>query len=254
MHNGVRELLQQVADGRMSIDDATAQLRIANEPLPFATIDHDRAGRCGAGEVVFAAGKTPEQVIDIAGRLLQRCTHALVTRANDQHRAAIEQAFDQVESDARGMTLLIGTPPEAGGTAIPIITAGTSDQPVADEAALTCRAMGQATRRINDVGVAGLHRILERAPELREAAVVICIAGMEGALPSVVGGLVKAPVIAVPTSVGYGAAFGGIAAMLGMLNSCATGVVVVNIDNGFGAAHAATMIQRAVDAATAGSG
>ncbi|MHB1155973.1 MAG: nickel pincer cofactor biosynthesis protein LarB [Phycisphaerales bacterium] len=244
--NWLEQILTEVAAGRLAVDQATEQLATA-EPLDYATLDHDRRRRCGSAEVIYAAGKTPDQVVAIAQRLIERNGHALVTRANADHAAAIRRAFAEPITGSRGSTFLLGKPPAEAGTPIPIVTAGTSDEPVAEEAMLTCRAMGQATRRLNDIGVAGLHRLVDRLPELRGAGCIICIAGMEGALPSVIGGLVSVPVIAVPTSVGYGAAFGGVAALLGMLTSCAAGVSVVNIDNGFGAAYTATLIQRLAD-------
>jgi hypothetical protein len=180
---------------------------------------------------------------------MDRSGHALVTRADEEQAGAVERTFARVMRGSRATTLLVGDPPAAAGTPIPIVTAGTSDEPVAEEVELTARAMGQSTMRINDVGVAGLSRLVARIEQMRRTGVIVCIAGMEGALPSVVGGLVSVPVVAVPTSVGYGAAFGGVAALLGMLTSCAAGVTVVNIDNGFGAAYAATLIQRQYDAA-----
>lgn len=243
------KILQGVADGRTAPEEAARLVSTANESLDFATIDHHRAHRCGCPEVIYAAGKTPQQVVAIAQTLVTRNGFALVTRATEAHADALDAAFAEVQAGTRRATLLVGRVPEASGTAIPIVTAGTSDEPVAEEAALTFGAMGQRCKRINDVGVAGVHRLLERREELNGAAVIVCIAGMEGALPSVVGGLVDVPVVAVPTSVGYGAAFGGLAALLGMLTSCASGVTVVNIDNGFGAAHVATLIQRQVDRA-----
>ena len=251
MDNDIQHLLRALVDGTIPVEEAAAKLRWADQAMPFATIDHDRARRCGSAEVVYAAGKTATQVVAIARAIVERAGCALVTRATDAHADAVADAFEQVETGSRRGTLIIGAPPEAGGTTIPIVTAGTSDEPVAEEAELTCRAMGQATRRISDVGVAGMHRIMERADELRRAGVIIVIAGMEGALPSVVSGLVDVPVIGVPTSVGYGVGAGGYAALMGMLSSCATGVTVVNIDNGFGAAHAATLIQRQIDGAGA---
>jgi hypothetical protein len=198
-------------------------------------------------EVVYAAGKQPEQLVEITRQLIDRSDHALVTRANDEHIAALTDAFDRVELGNRRQTALVGQAPDPVGTPLPIVSAGTSDEPVAEEAELTCRALGQATHRINDIGVAGLHRLIGRLDDLQHAHAIVCIAGMEGALPSVLGGLVRVPVIAVPTSVGYGAAMGGLAALLGMLTSCAAGVSVVNIDNGFGGAYTATLIQRIGD-------
>ncbi len=242
-----RALLEALAAGKIGVDDAMAQLNPSVEAIDFATLDHERAERCGVAEVIFGAGKSAEQVITIAGSLIERSGYALLTRASTAQVEAVRAAYDKVEVASRSGTVLIGKAPEAVGTAIPIVTAGTSDLPVAEEAAMTCRALGQRATIISDVGVAGLNRLAGRLPELREAEVVVCIAGMEGALPSVVGGLIAAPVIAVPTSVGYGAAFDGMAALLGMMTSCASGVAVVNIDNGFGAAYTATLIQRAID-------
>ena len=248
MADRLREILDDLSRGALTTDQAAQRLHaLACEPLGFATLDHGRARRCGVPEVIYAAGKTPDQVVRIAASLVDRTGHALITRAEPEHRLALGNAFDQITSGERGRTLLVGTPPPLGGTPLPIVTAGTSDEPVAEEAELTCAALGQASKRINDVGVAGLPRLIARLPELEGTGAIICIAGMEGALPSVVGGLVSVPVIAVPTSVGYGAAMGGLAALLGMLTSCAAGVSVVNIDNGFGAAYTATLIQRIRD-------
>ncbi len=228
-----------------------------NEPSPtaaFATVDHDRARRCGVGEVIFAAGKTPDEVVAITAELRehgQGCV--LITRANPRHVAAVEMAFRKedvpIELGSRGGTIMVGEAARVGTIPIPIVTAGTSDLAVAEEAAMTCRALGYEPRPINDVGVAGVHRLMSRVEEIKLGGALIVIAGMEGALPSVVGGLVDVPVIAVPTSVGYGASFGGLAALLGMLNSCASGVTVVNIDNGFGAAFAACQINRLIERA-----
>lgn len=244
----IRAIIEQVAAGSLTTDEADQQLhQMVCQPLGFATLDHHRAARCGVPEVVYAAGKHPEQLVQITEQLMARSGHALVTRATEQHIAALTEAFDTIELGNRGQTALVGRPPDPGGTPLPIISAGTSDEPVAEEAELTCRALGQASHRINDVGVAGLHRLLGRLDELQQAHAIVCIAGMEGALPSVLGGLVRVPVIAVPTSVGYGAAMGGLAALLGMLTSCAAGVSVVNIDNGFGGAYTATLIQRIGD-------
>ncbi len=243
------QILADFRDGKLGADAALVQLDAARaQTLTHATIDHDRARRCGVPEVIYGAGKTAEQVVEIAGRLLEQGGHALVTRATAEHDAALRQAFSGVayetaaSATGKAGTVLLGEVEEKRLPAVPIVTAGTSDLPVADEARLTCKALGQPTTTMTDVGVAGVHRLLARAEELRQARVLVCIAGMEGALPSVVGGLVDCPVIAVPTSVGYGAAFEGVAALLGMLTSCASGVVTVNIDNGFGAAYAACRI------------
>lgn len=249
MADPLAELLDQVRRGLLDPQAAAVTLRERlAQPLGFATVDHDRPHRCGAAEVIFAQNKTPGQVAAIVAVIRRHHPACLVTRATAEHRAAIREqhGHDVIEVGSRGSTVLIGAPPPPSPNArsIAIVTAGTSDEPVAEEAELTCKTMSQPTVRINDVGVAGLHRLGARMNQLREAAVIICIAGMEGALPSVVGGLVKVPVIAVPTSVGYGAAFGGVAALLGMLTSCAAGVAVVNIDNGFGAAHTACLFNQ----------
>ena len=215
------------------------------ERLPFATIDHLRPVTQGHQEVIFSQGKTAAQVVAIAERLVNAGGSFLATRADAEQRVALRDRFPQVELNELGRTAYLPPEPElppTGRGTILVVTAGTADLPVAEEAAVTARALRNRVERLTDVGVAGIHRVLSQAKVLREAAVVIVVAGMEGALPSVVGGLVKTPVIAVPTSVGYGAAFGGLAALLGMLTSCAAGVTVVNIDNGFGAAAAASRI------------
>lgn len=220
------------------------------QPLGFATLDHHRAARCGASEVIYAAGKTAGQVVKISEALLEQHDSVLITRTDREQVDALELAYTKsttpIEVGQLCGTVLLGQAPAIpeAATPIPIVTAGTSDLPVAEECAMTCKAMGQPVEAINDVGVAGLHRIIGKAEAIRAGNVVVVVAGMEGALPSVVGGLVDKPVIAVPTSVGYGAAFGGIAALLGMLNSCASGVTVVNIDNGFGAGLAASRINQ----------
>jgi NCAIR mutase (PurE)-related protein len=244
----VRDLLSRVADGRVSTDQALDDL--TGEPfesLDFATIDHHRALRQGFPEVIYGAGKTAEQVVAIAERIVERDGGFLATRVGDDAAAALSARFAQVEINMLARTAHLArhqVPPRGTGTVL-IVTAGTSDLPVAEEAAVTASALGNRVARLNDVGVAGLHRILARKAELLAAGVVIVIAGMDGALPSVVGGLVRVPVIAVPTSVGYGAAFEGLAALLAMLNSCAAGITVVNIDNGFGAAMAASRMNHA---------
>ncbi|MEM7577911.1 MAG: nickel pincer cofactor biosynthesis protein LarB [Planctomycetota bacterium] len=257
MATDLSRLLEQVRLGDLTPEDAECTLtRLlhdrhtgAAEALAFATIDHDRAERCGSPEVIYGQGKTPDQAAAIAKSILSRSGCVLATRLSAEAATRLGSMDGVVVaggSEGERVALLLGEPPSIrpADTPIPIVCAGTTDLPVADEAALTCRAMGQPTHRINDVGVAGLHRILARVDELRDAAVVIVVAGMEGALPSVVAGLIDAPVIAVPTSVGYGTHFGGIAALLGMLNSCGSGVTVVNIDNGFGAGFAASKINR----------
>ena len=218
------------------------------ERLPFASIDHLRPATQGHQEVILCQGKTPEQVLAIAERLDAAAGSFLATRADVAQRAALAARFPVAEVNELGRTVYLPPQPQpepTGRGTILIVTAGTSDLPVAEEAAVTARAFRNTVARLTDVGVAGIHRILTQTDRLRSAAVIIVVAGMEGALPSVVGGLVPVPVIAVPTSVGYGASFGGVAALLGMLNSCAAGVTVVNIDNGFGAAAAASRINHA---------
>jgi pyridinium-3,5-biscarboxylic acid mononucleotide synthase len=215
------------------------------ERLPFATIDHLRPITQGHQEVVFCPGKTPGQVVAIAERLEAAGGSFLATRAEPLHWEHLAARFPRAEVSELGRTVYLPPDPETAPTGrgtVLVCTAGTSDLPVAEEAAVTARALKNRVERLTDVGVAGIHRLLTQTDVLRSAGVIIVVAGMEGALPSVVGGLVKVPVIAVPTSVGYGASFGGIAALLAMLNSCAAGVTVVNIDNGFGAAAAASRI------------
>jgi pyridinium-3,5-biscarboxylic acid mononucleotide synthase len=244
----VLALLHQVADGSLGADAALDRLALDPvESLGFATIDHHRALRQGYPEVIFAPGKTVDQCVRIAERIADRGEGFLVTRTDAAQRAALVARFPACEADevARTAWLPPTEPPPAGRGTVLVVTAGTSDLPVAEEAAVTARALGNCVERVTDVGVAGIHRVLARRESLAAAAVVIVVAGMDGALPSVVGGLVRVPVIAVPTSVGYGASFGGLAALLTMLNSCAAGVTVVNIDNGFGAAVAASRITHA---------
>jgi len=215
------------------------------ERLPFASIDHLRPATQGHQEVILCQGKTPEQVVGIAERLEARGGSFLATRTEAPHRDGLAARFPRAEVNELGRVVYLPAdpePPPTGRGTILIVTAGTSDLPVAEEAAVTARAFRNTVARLTDVGVAGIHRLLTQTDALRSAAVIIVVAGMEGALPSVVGGLVAVPVIAVPTSVGYGASFGGIAALLAMLNSCVAGVTVVNIDNGFGAAAAASRI------------
>ena len=231
--------------GPPEADDAARPGGGATEDLGFATVDHARQRRCGLPEVVYAERKTAEEVARIVAAVAARSGYALATRVAPADRDRLRAAWaggPLLEAEGVG-AFLVGEPPVALDLPpVPLVAAGTSDLPVAREAELTLRAMGQRAHLIVDVGVAGLHRLMARLPELEAGRVVVVIAGMEGALPSVVGGLLAAPVIAVPTSVGYGAAFGGVAALLGMLNSCASGVTVVNIDNGFGAALAAGRI------------
>ena len=213
------------------------------ESLDFATVDHHRALRQGYPEVIYGEGKNPEQIVTIAERIMEHGRAALVTRTDPATRQALQSRFNDAVVNEVARTVRIGAlSPAVHRPTLLIITAGTSDLPVAEEAAESAIAMGNHVARLNDVGVAGIHRLLAQGDSLTRAGVVIVVAGMDGALPSVVGGLVASPVIAVPTSVGYGASLGGLAALFTMLNSCAAGVTVVNIDNGFGAAVAATRI------------
>ncbi|HET8771259.1 MAG TPA: nickel pincer cofactor biosynthesis protein LarB [Gemmatimonadaceae bacterium] len=258
----VRALLDEVAAGRMDIDAALAQLDGAPvDELGFATVDQHRALRQGYPEVVYGEGKLPAQVEAICERLAEGGDGFLVTRASEETQRLLVARWPDAEVNALGRTVLLrsggaarGEAPRAGAhvkhgkptkRAVAIVTAGTSDLPVGEEAAVTLDAIGHTVVRVTDVGVAGIHRVLAKRDVLDGAGVVIVIAGMDGALPSVVGGLVRCPVIAVPTSVGYGAAFGGLAPLLTMLNSCSAGVTVCNIDNGFGAAMAAARILNA---------
>ena len=241
----VRDLLAQVADGSMAVDRAVDSLALEpTESLGFATIDHHRALRQGFPEVIYGGGKTPEQVVAIASRIAERGDGVLVTRLGSDAVAPLLAAIPGIEHNALAGTALLrpADPAPSSTSAVLIVTAGTSDLPVAEEAAVTADAMSCRLERLTDVGVAGIHRLLSRRDVLDQAGVIIVVAGMDGALASVVGGLVRKPVIAVPTSVGYGAAFQGLAPLLTMLNSCAAGVTVVNIDNGFGAAVAAARI------------
>jgi NCAIR mutase (PurE)-related protein len=211
--------------------------------LGFARVDTDRARRCGFPEVIFGAGKTPEEVLAIGRVLLEKNGVLLVSRANEEQHRVLSSAYPTARWHARARCLTVELDPWPKCDAVVgVICAGTSDLPVADEAAVTLEIFGNRVERITDVGVAGVHRLLAARERLEACAVLIVVAGMEGALPSAVAGLVSKPVIAVPTSVGYGASFGGLAALLGMLNSCGSGVTVVNIDNGFGAAYAAAQI------------
>lgn len=215
------------------------------QPSDFAVLDHARAGRTGMPEVVLCQGKTPAQVVEIVGRLLQHEGRALATRVSDETAEAVLAAYPLAQWHRAARALALGArAPAQDASYVAVVTAGTSDIPVAEEAAITLEFLGHPVRRAFDVGVAGIHRLFDRLDLLRGASVVIAVAGMEGALPSVLGGLLSCPVVAVPTSIGYGASFGGLAALLAMLNSCAPGVVVVNIDNGFGAAVHAHQIMR----------
>ena len=243
----VRKLLADLVAGRIDVDSAMRRLRtLPYEDLGFAKVDHHRAVRTGVAEAVFCPGKTPEQVVAVLARLAQHHSNVIATRAGAEVAAAVGAAGlpHAYHADAR---LVIVRPERVEGVGLIVVAAaGTADLPVAEEAALVAEALGNRVERVYDCGVAGLHRLLERYDLLADANAIVAVAGMEGALPSVIGGLVDRPVIAVPTSVGYGASFGGIAALLAMLNSCAPGVSVVNIDNGYGAAHQASQINHLV--------
>lgn len=257
MPDPLDDILEQVKSGTLTPAAAReAVVALRAQPMGFATLDHDRKRRCGFSEVVYAAGKSPEQLVKIVEALLSREGCVLATRTRPDHVQAVQAAFADrpIEVGTLGGTLIVGDPPVPSPdlSTIPIMTAGTSDLPVAEEALLTCKALGHPAVGIHDVGVAGLHRLEPHLPTMRRAAAVVCIAGMEGALPSVIGGLIEAPVVAVPTSVGYGASFQGVTALLSMLTSCASGVTVVNIDNGFGAAYSACQINRLAGRQTPG--
>jgi len=248
----IESLLNEVREGRTEVSEALDRLRgLPFEDLGFAKLDHHRALRTGMPEVIFSAGKTPAQVAEIFTHMAQAGGNVLATRASQEVYDAVQSAQSaQSQKDgpraefhptARAITLA-QAPAIPGKGTIAVVCAGTSDLPVAEEAAVTARIMGNTVELIADVGVAGIHRLLAQKSALQSARVLVVCAGMEGALPTVVGGLVNAPVVAVPTSVGYGASFGGIAALLGMLNTCTPNVSVVNIDNGFGAASIASLI------------
>ncbi len=250
----LRELLERLRQGETSAEAVLRAVQAAPlADLGFARVDTHRGLRQGFPEVIFGPGKTPEQVVAIAARLFERHGRVLVTRATPEQARALRRRYRRAayHPAARSLTLQrVPLPPRPGY--VGVLCAGTSDLPVAEEAAVTAEFMGNRVERLYDVGVAGLHRLLEKLDLIQGAQVLVVVAGMEGALPSVVAGLVARPVIAVPTSVGYGASFGGVAALLGMLNSCGSGVTVVNIDNGFGAAYAASQINAlAAEAAAA---
>ncbi|MFO7947626.1 MAG: nickel pincer cofactor biosynthesis protein LarB [Armatimonadota bacterium] len=241
----LRALLNDLKRGELDVNEAVAALRrLPFEDLGFAKIDHHRTIRRGLPEVIFCQNKTPEQVAQIAEKMVQAGAVALGTLADDKVYSVLAERFEQVSYDEQARVVSVGKIPEPDDGLMPlvVVSAGTSDIPVARQASLVARAGGVPFTEIFDVGVAGLHRVLSYQDTLQEAGAIVVCAGMEGALPSVVGGLVPAPVIAVPTSVGYGASFKGVAALLGMLNSCAGGVAVVNIDNGFGAGYIGSLI------------
>jgi NCAIR mutase (PurE)-related protein len=242
----LRALFEQVRSGAVEIDAAMSRMRhMPFEDLGFAKVDHHRALRHGIPEVIFAKGKTSEQVVAIAERLLDNANNVLITRADRACAESVAHRLPCAEYfPLSGVVRFWRDRTIHGKGKVAVVCAGTSDMPVAEEAQLTAEAMGNEVDTINDIGVAGIHRLMHNRERLTEARVIVVCAGMEGALPSVVGGLVSCPVIAVPTSVGYGASFHGLAALLGMLNSCASNVTVVNIDNGFGAGYVASLINR----------
>ena len=245
--NLLLELLESVADGKTSTHDAAGELQhIAYEDINYAHIDHHRSLRKGFPEVIFGEGKTADQIAGIMDKMITQENIILVTRIDRQKADIVLSRFPQsvYHADARMIVLELNKIPIRGRGPILIITAGTSDIPVAKEACLTAKAMGNSVETIFDVGVSGIHRLLNYKKRIEQAAVLIVVAGMEGALPSVVAGMVDRPVIAVPTSVGYGVNFGGLTALFAMLNSCSSNVVVVNIDNGFGAGYTASLINR----------
>ncbi|MGQ9632759.1 MAG: nickel pincer cofactor biosynthesis protein LarB [Bryobacteraceae bacterium] len=240
----LRKLLEQVRKGELDVERALGRLRhMPFEDIGFAKVDHHRALRQGMPEVIFGQGKTPEQVVAIATRLLENAKNILITRADEATGKAVKRKIRKAEYFPLSRVVRVwGDRRIDGKGKIAVVCAGTSDIPVAEEARLTAETMGNEVEAIHDVGVAGIHRLMSKLDRLMEARVVVAVAGMEGALPSVVGGLVPCPVIAVPTSIGYGANFRGLSALLTMLNSCASNVTVVNIDNGFGAGYVASLI------------
>jgi NCAIR mutase (PurE)-related protein len=242
----IRELLEQVRRGELGVEDAFSQLKdLPYEDLGFARLDTHRAMRKGFPEVIFCPGKTIEQIGEIFERMARNEGRVMAARASVEAADAIRKKFPQAVYHESARIVTLGKPAGTTGKGtILVISAGTADIPVADEAAVTAETLGSKVERLFDVGVAGIHRLLDRRETLFAANVLVVVAGMDGALPSVVGGLVSRPVVAVPTSVGYGASFGGLAALLTMLNSCAPGVTVVNIDNGFGGGYTAHMINQ----------
>lgn len=244
--DSLKKLLDAVGQGEVSSDEALSRLEhMPFEQVDFATIDHHRAIRCGFPEVIYCEGKAADHVATIFSKLVEAGGNVLATRATpDQFQTVREQVSQATYHDAARCITLQRSPDERSGGVIALVAGGTTDIPVLEEARVTCEIMGQRTETIHDVGVAGVHRLLAQSKTLRAARVIVAVAGMDGALPSVVGGLVEAPVIAVPTSVGYGAHFQGLAPLLTMLNACAPGVAVVNIDNGFAAGYLAAIINR----------
>ena len=245
--NFLKDLLKKIKDGTIEIDEAIQKLKVLPfEDIGFASIDHHRQLRRGFPEVIYARGKRAEEIIAIIEKMVDKEENVLITRLTDTKATRIKKHFPASDYYPISRIIAIEVKPmeKQGKGTILVVSAGTSDIPVAEEAAITATFMGNDVETLFDVGVAGLHRLLQNKDTIMNASVIVVVAGMEGALPSVVGGLVDKPVIAVPTSTGYGASFGGLSALLGMLNSCAAGVTVVNIDNGFGAGYAASLINR----------
>jgi NCAIR mutase (PurE)-related protein len=243
----LRQLLDEVASGQLNVQSALDRLRgMPFEDLGFAKVDHHRALRTGFPEVIFCPGKTPDQVTRIVEAMREQEQVVLATHASTEIYQAVQAVTSEAVYHEDAQIVQVGQPEatDCESGSVLVVSAGTSDIPVAEEARVTAVAAGCEVQSLYDVGVAGLHRLLGHREMLEQAAVIVVVAGMEGALPSVIGGLVSAPVIAVPTSIGYGASFGGVAALLAMLNSCASGVVVVNIDNGFGAGYFAAMLAK----------
>jgi len=242
----LKDLLEDVKRGSMPVDQALETLKdLPFADLGYAMVDHHRALRSGHPETIFSPGKTVSQIVGIARRLLEKDVNIMATRAERQVYDALKTICDRVEyHEAARIVVMNRMPVTPTRTTILVMCAGTSDIPVAEEAAVTAETMGNRVERLADVGVAGIHRLLSNREKIQAASVLVVVAGMDGALPSVAAGLTDKPVIAVPTSIGYGASFGGLAALLTMLNSCANGVTVVNIDNGYGAGYAASMINR----------
>ncbi len=256
VHEWLARTLEKVRAGDMSVSEAIRELSILPyEELSFAKVDHHRDMRTGFPEVVFGRGKTVEQIVAIAQRLVARSDKVLVTRADEPAFLAVKEKIGDAVYNRAARTIVVNR--RQNSVLLPgvsVVTGGTADIPIAEEAAVTAELMGNQVDKVFDVGVAGLHRLLDKLPRLREAKVLVVVAGMEGALASVVGGLVSAPIIAVPTSVGYGANFEGLAPLLAMLNSCAPGVSVVNIDNGFGAGYMAGLINLTYSGGSVGNG
>jgi NCAIR mutase (PurE)-related protein len=256
VHDWLARTLHKVKSGEISISEAVQELSVLPyEDMAFAKVDHHRGVRTGFPEVIFGRGKTVEQIVAIAQRLVARSEKVLVTRVDESAFQAVKGKIADAVYNPAARTIVINRKPDR--TLVPgvaVVTGGTADIPIAEEAAVTAELIGNQVDKVFDVGVAGLHRLLDKLPRLRQAKVLVVVAGMEGALPSVVGGLVSAPIIAVPTSVGYGANFEGLAPLLAMLNSCAPGVAVVNIDNGFGAGYIAGMINLTYSGGNSGDG